>query len=105
MLFNYTVQYTYYSETLCENKDKPELHCNGVCQLTKELKSVDDTQSNSDSSFPENLKIELLPALLLNELIDSPTNQLTNSRTILISFQNLYRYNPATDIFHPPAIA
>jgi hypothetical protein len=42
ILSNYLVQYKYYVDVLCENKNKPELKCNGKCQLAKELKTVDE---------------------------------------------------------------
>lgn len=38
---NYVVQYERYSQELCENLDKPELACNGKCQLMKELKETE----------------------------------------------------------------
>ncbi len=39
---NYLIQYKYYVEALCVNKNKPELKCNGKCHLAKELKTVDE---------------------------------------------------------------
>lgn len=35
---DYLWNYTLYSEELCENKDQPELACNGTCQLATKLK-------------------------------------------------------------------
>ena len=40
---NYLVQYNRYVTELCENRDKPELHCNGKCQLAQELKQASET--------------------------------------------------------------
>lgn len=34
---DYIINYDYISKVLCENKAKPELKCNGKCQLMKEL--------------------------------------------------------------------
>ncbi len=34
----YALNYEYISTVLCENKDKPEMHCNGKCHLMKEVK-------------------------------------------------------------------
>ena len=33
----YIVNYDYIVKELCENKDKPELKCNGKCHLAKQL--------------------------------------------------------------------
>ncbi len=37
----YTANYGVYSNELCENKSKPELHCNGTCQLSKMLADME----------------------------------------------------------------
>ena len=34
---DYVVNYDYIVNVLCENKDKPEMECNGKCHLGKEL--------------------------------------------------------------------
>lgn len=46
MFFDYQINYTYISQVLCENKDKPELECNGKCHLMKEMA---DTSSEKDT--------------------------------------------------------
>lgn len=43
-MVNYAVQYDQYKE-LCENKNKPELECNGTCKLSKEIASVGSASS------------------------------------------------------------
>ena len=49
---DYTIHYKYISTVLCENKDKPMLHCDGKCYLKKQLNkaSAQDTQSNTGNS-------------------------------------------------------
>ncbi|GEM_PF-1759827 len=36
-VLDYTLHYGAYANVLCENKDKPELQCNGTCQLAQKL--------------------------------------------------------------------
>lgn len=43
---NYQVNYKYYTEVLCENIDKPELHCDGKCFLAKVM-NLDKGSHNS----------------------------------------------------------
>lgn len=41
--------------TLCENRDKPDMHCDGKCYLRKKLESaerVQATESQSESKMP-----------------------------------------------------
>lgn len=45
-LVDYAVNYHYISQELCENKELPNLHCNGKCYLAKELAKSNDTESS-----------------------------------------------------------
>ncbi|PVW16221.1 hypothetical protein [Marixanthomonas spongiae] len=36
-IVDYALNYDYIVAFVCENRDKPELECNGTCYLTKEL--------------------------------------------------------------------
>lgn len=38
---------------LCENKAKPAMHCNGKCQLSKELKKQEKKERNAPTSIKE----------------------------------------------------
>jgi len=40
----------YIAANLCENKARPQLHCNGKCQLSKQLKK--DEENNKESKKP-----------------------------------------------------
>lgn len=51
LMMNYQVQYDYYVNVLCENKDNDSLECNGKCALMKELKSV-DSHSPEEPTVP-----------------------------------------------------
>lgn len=42
----------YISRNLCENRDKPQMHCNGSCCLKKELKK----QEKNEQQLPATLK-------------------------------------------------
>jgi hypothetical protein len=37
IMINYVVNKDYISKNLCENRDKPMMHCNGKCHLMKQL--------------------------------------------------------------------
>jgi hypothetical protein len=46
LVSKYIVDYHYYVTVLCENKDRPELKCNGTCHLAKEIKA---SEENADA--------------------------------------------------------
>lgn len=51
-IVEYTINYKYIVEVLCENKDKPELSCNGKCYLAKQL--VKDSADKEKNPFRDN---------------------------------------------------
>ncbi|MCW8981659.1 MAG: hypothetical protein OQJ83_09755 [Altibacter sp.] len=43
----YVMNYDFIVERLCENRDKPQLECNGKCYLSKQIsKETEDSQQN-----------------------------------------------------------
>ena len=111
IVFNSTrvsLTYAYYKldpigfvENLCENKDKPQLQCNGKCQLMKVAES-----QNSDQNTPESI-------IDFKELILYPSpntsfqlTQYTPIRRQYFSshYLNLYTFNNTNDCFHPPRV-
>jgi hypothetical protein len=103
-----SLTYAYYKldpigfvENLCENKDKPQLQCNGKCQLMKVTES-----QNSDQNTPESI-------IDFKELILYPSPntsfQLTQYTPIKRQYfsshyLNLYTFNNTSDCFHPPRV-
>jgi hypothetical protein len=95
---NYYANTSAYAKN-CINKVKPQMHCNGKCQLMKKLKQ----EENKDSQNPErknDLKIDLLffsqnkqPLLYIPCLIENSFAQ----------FQHQPTKDAATEIFHPPS--
>jgi len=64
-VIHYLLHKKYYSEVLCENKDKPGMHCNGKCHLKKELKEKENNQNNPNSPVPiPNTSKEKYPVLI-----------------------------------------
>ena len=99
-----SITYIYYNidpigfiEALCENKDKPELACNGKCHLKKITKTT-----NLESNQPINL-IDFKDILLYNQKISSSqvngTIQLSKSN---FYYNNLYNFKLVESCFHPP---
>ncbi len=99
-----TLTFAYYEidpisfiEQLCENKDQPELSCNGKCQLKKVAES-----NSGDKNTPFSM-LDFKDILLYNEL--PIAYQITCSNTNY-SFNdyylNLYSFTGLKDCFHPP---
>ena len=95
----FLVNQDFIAAELCENKEEPEMECNGKCYLKKELKK--DEERKTDEKSP--IKVEVL-MLLDTEIIsvDTPIEfQIEKTETSDYSTNRLLSgFN--SDIFHPP---
>ena len=57
-VFNYIANYEYISQELCENKDKPELDCNGKCYLIKQTRALQEEQEEKEAVISEVLNLQ-----------------------------------------------
>jgi len=53
----YQVNKDYIARVLCENRDKPQLHCDGQCYLAKQLKAQQDRQDKETTERVQNTPI------------------------------------------------
>jgi hypothetical protein len=61
VLFHYVLDYNNYVSVLCENRDKPEMKCNGQCHLAKQLKAVGEpSDAKGATPIPSQLQTELI---------------------------------------------
>ena len=57
-VFEYITNYKYISEELCENKDRPELECNGKCYLIKQTRAQSEDREEKEAVISERLNLE-----------------------------------------------
>jgi len=95
----YTIDPIGFVEKLCENKDTPEMQCNGKCQLKKVTES-----SQSSEKTPVQL-IDFKDLLLYKEsyLSYSIVSFFEKNKT-LFSYANNYAYLNSDSSFHPPQV-
>lgn len=105
-LVDYWVNYDYIANELCENKAKPEMHCDGKCHLKKELaKAVEDEKSTSSSDKKNTSKQEVEVLFFENKILQLSKVLLTStSKEVNNHYQNLYGYLTAHAVFHPPTV-
>ncbi len=105
-VIDYIVNYNYIRTELCENRDKPEMHCNGKCYLKKQLKKA---HSQPYSNAPETT----LPSGLFKDYpistLDFFSFAFKNNSTDVTQntdfhYLRHYKYNFTQDIFHPPSL-
>ncbi|KGL62122.1 hypothetical protein [Polaribacter sp. Hel1_85] len=99
-----SITYIYYNvdtigfiEALCENKDKPELACNGKCHLKKITKT-----NNEEKNQPIQL-IDFKDILLYNQKVSTlHLSSKTLQKKSNFYYLNLYSFKLLETCFHPP---
>jgi hypothetical protein len=101
ILSNYFVAYDDYLDR-CENKQIESMHCNGTCQLAKELQSVEN-ESEETPEFPRTLQVELLPFVLVSFSLNCELT--SNCEGDCDTFIDQPLMDPYTEIPVPPPLA
>lgn len=89
----------YIAAELCENKDKPQLHCEGHCVLRKALEKLDDQKTANHS--PKEAKTEVLICQSGELLWNQPPRLICLTYAFPLDELNLTDYYPF-DLFKPP---
>jgi hypothetical protein len=99
----YQLNKNYIARVLCENRDKPQLHCDGQCYLAKQLKAQQDKQDKETTERVQNLPSMQLFYQLTLPFLFNPVWILH----VLAEF-SLYRLPtylaPLMGLFHPPQV-
>jgi hypothetical protein len=99
MVVFYSVDNKSFTEAFCENKDKPELKCNGKCQMSKLAEQ--DSPNDKNSNYLENLKREITLFITY-----SPFEELVAIKNKYLPdffYQKQYSFLFSRQIPHPPA--
>ncbi|MDE5421590.1 hypothetical protein L3073_05185 [Ancylomarina sp. DW003] len=94
---NFQLNQDYYA-SICTNKDKPELNCNGCCHLKEQL-NENEKEKTSKDKFINKKSIELYTPVSFSGLKVPVSYFLKNT---YLPFQVLHPLNYCADIFHPP---
>ena len=93
---NFTIHQEFFA-SICTNKDKPEMHCNGKCHLKKQIKQHEeqksDTKKRSQKKFE--LFIKCLDIIKEKQFVSNLKHSISYTETLHLS-----QY--FSSIFHPP---
>lgn len=103
MVIDYTINKDYIAKNLCENRNRPTLHCNGKCQLMKKMALEDDqtNKTNSASSVAKAPFTDVLfnAAFAFTQLTACASDSLYND-FYLVAIPSSFH----SSIFHPPLV-
>jgi len=88
----------YIAKNLCVNRDRPEMKCNGKCQLCKRLRA-EDKKENKGLPALKNLKLFSLFNSPKNIFNFNPSNDASKFASLYLE-DNSASHKPG--VFHPP---
>lgn len=103
-VFEYIVNYDFIVKELCENKEKPELACNGKCHLMKELAKANDSDNPLSTDKKEAGKQPIEVLFLEKFPIDFQLFTCIEVKKINSFYSNLYQNTTTFSTFHPPTV-
>jgi hypothetical protein len=103
IIAHYQLNRDYIARILCENRDRPELHCDGQCYLAKRLKAQQDKQDQDTTKQVQNLPIVQLFCDVAPSFTFSHPGQLRQSIRFAAILLSQY-VAPLTPVFQPPGI-
>jgi len=97
----YQANKAYIGKELCENRDRPQLHCDGKCILAKKLKKAESEEERN--AIPVgSIRNEIAPCILN---LERPVSTVTGaSKRIFGHYRPSYSFQFHTNIFHPPPV-
>ena len=99
-VLDYNLNQAYIATTLCVNKNKPKLHCNGHCQLSKKMAEDEPGKEQPGST----------PKVQFNSVFAKPDMPTELLQVALVPAQPQPEYQLrlctaiASSVFHPPAV-
>ncbi len=104
IMVEYNLNRDYIAQNLCENKNKPMLHCNGKCQLSKKL--AEDEKQNTSSRPGNGGKQKMIEVWFSNGQFASAIDLFPHLiRKAFPDYLFPLSTPPSSSLFHPPAIA
>ena len=97
----YYAQKDYIAKNLCENRDKPMMHCDGKCCLKKKLAA----EGKNQAPAPRNQKSEQVVNLFhSNNSFELRAYTTLVLRQAYLSYNDLHTATFHHSVFHPPTV-
>lgn len=101
MVLNYHINKKSITEKYCENRDKPQMHCNGHCYLAKQLKQAEE----KDAPVPNFNHLKELSPYLATTYENIRFNYITVEKTRQIFYHVTSPLEACSGaVFQPPEV-
>jgi hypothetical protein len=96
---SFKINQRYIAKELCENRDKPELNCEGKCYLAKKLKQAEEKEQQQERQAQKNLLQEAFIGKV------EPVKFHTSLIAVLDQAPaDIYFFQQSLSVFHPPRV-
>jgi hypothetical protein len=93
----------YIARVLCENRDKPQLNCDGKCYLAKKLKAQQDKQDKETTERVQNAPILHLFCADYLQFTFPPIRE-TRQESVAFAYLLTVYSAPLAPVFQPPGL-
>ena len=93
---------SYIAKELCENRARPQMHCNGQCVLMKKLKALEE--KSSDKSLPQNVKYETFLCVMQDWLVMPESLSIRLENKYIAYYNAYYSFIHFKNNFRPPRL-
>ena len=100
VVLNFQINRAYIAKNLCENKDKPSMHCNGKCCLKKKLNQTEKQQTSNTG----NSKFPTVPTLFFQSIPEKYYFICNYKLNTYSGFNDNRTHDYSASFFHPPSL-
>ena len=99
----FKVNQDYISKELCENREVPEMNCNGKCYLAKQLQKEEKKEKEEKAPVEQRVKIDVL-CFYKKTVRDLLVQYKLEEKSILSNSMDELKEGYLTKVFQPPQI-
>ncbi len=101
-MIDYVLNYDEIANELCENRQEPELLCNGFCYLKKEVS--ENEKNPTENHFVKN-SVKILDAIVPQKQNISPQHYfIEKNKSSIDNYQDIDSNYIIRLVFHPPIV-
>jgi hypothetical protein len=103
ILMSFKINQDYIAKNLCENREKPKMHCNGNCILMKKLKQAEQNeQKQNEQNLKE--KYEVLFCQIVTNFSLRGNTFFADKKPLNSTYSSFVTSSFNSDIFRPPKL-
>ncbi|GAA4471108.1 hypothetical protein GCM10023189_61000 [Nibrella saemangeumensis] len=97
----FSINQPYIARTLCENRSRPQLHCDGQCVLAKKLKAADERAARDLAQWQQLLEVVPFTPPITADFSFASVSTIWIATAFPVYSSRAYA-DPSFDFFHPP---